>query len=395
MLPSQSIGLGTVGALAMALTVALSTTHANAAGEEASMAADVRSRVIARSYPSVFQAWNPADNLPRETQWESVARHDLAWGSAWFFGLAWASYTTGLATGFTDESLTQAAETREDLLRLNPNIVLIAEIRYRDAHPTFLPEGHEWWLRTEAGETTVGWDEGGYHLLDFANPAYRAHVAARAKVAVASGVVDGVLLDWWRDDDDRLALLREVRDAVGPDALIMVNSNDVQVPESAPYVNGLFMEAYRSADQGDWDRIAGTLAWAEANLRQPRVNCLETWFHESRQDLHLMRATTTLTLTTSDGYCLFSDPNPLPTPDHLHDWYAFWEKGLGRPLSSGVHSADGSVRREFEGGTAVYNPMGGRPVTVTFDEARLSRATGVDSTTHTVAAADGDIFLMP
>jgi hypothetical protein len=154
------------------------------------------------------------------------------------------------------------------------------------------------------------------------------------------------------------------------------------------------MEAYRSTDQDDWNRIAGTLAWAEANLRQPRVNCLETWFHESRRDLHLMRATT-LTLTMSDGYCLFSDPNPLPTPDHLHDWYAFWEKGLGRPLASGERREDGSVRREFEAGTVVYNAMGGRPVTVTFDEARVSRTTGARGKTHTVAAGDGDIFITP
>ena len=48
-----------------------------------------------------------------------------------------------------------------------------------------------------------------------------------------------------------------------------------------------------------------------------------------------MRATTTLALTHGDGYCLFSDPNPLPTPDHMHNWYPFWNKSLGRPLRSG------------------------------------------------------------
>ena len=356
---------------------------------------DVRERVAARTFASVFQAWSPADNLLDEERWTTVARHDLVWTSPWFYGLAWASHTTGTADGFTDESIVSAKRTRERLVALNPHIVLIAEIRYRDAFPGFLPEDHRWWLRDVDGERVAGWEEGGYHLLDYADPEYRAHVAARSGAAVGTGVVDGVLLDWWTDDPDRLALLREVRQAVGPDALIIVNSNDRRVPESAPYVNGLFMEAYRSESADDWRRLAGTLAWAESSLREPRMNCLETWFHESRDDLHLMRATTTLALTTSDGYCLFSDPNPLPTADHLHNWYAFWEKGLGRPLAMGVEQDDGTMRREFERGTVVYNPMGGRSAAVRFDEERISRATGIRGRVHTVAAADGDIFLAP
>ena len=123
---------------------------------------------------------------------------------------------------------------------------------------------------------------------------------------------------------------------------------------------------YRSKTAEDWKRIADTLVWAEKNLRSPRVNCVETWFHKSRNDLNLMRATTTLALTLSNGYCLFSDPNPLPTPDHLHDWYPFWNKSLGRPVSEGAAAADGTVRREFDNGTVVYNPMGNRTVAVVF-----------------------------
>ena len=49
-----------------------------------------------------------------------------------------------------------------------------------------------------------------------------------------------------------------------------------------------------------------------------------------------LRATTTLSLVRSDGYALFSDPNPLPTPDHLHDWYPFWDKSLGKTAGDGV-----------------------------------------------------------
>ncbi len=98
-------------------------------------------------------------------------------------------------------------------------------------------------------------------------------------------------------------------------------------------------------------------------------------------------------LTASDGYCLFSDPNPLPAPDHLHDWYPFWEKSLGRPRSRGTKSRDGARRREFTNGTVVYNPLGNAPCTLTFKSERRSLDTGKISRIHTIPALGGDILL--
>jgi hypothetical protein len=106
-----------------------------------------------------------------------------------------------------------------------------------------------------------------------------------------------------------------------------------------------------------------------------------------------MRAVTTLSLTHSNGYCLFSDPNPLPTPDHRHDWYPFWDKSLGQPVSAGVTALDGTVRREFQNGCAVYNPMGNETVRIIFDQVRTSVATGEVSRNHTLESPDGDIYL--
>lgn len=209
------------------------------------------------------------------------------------------------------------------MLRCNPNLVLIAEIRYRDAHRSYLPDGHAWWRRDSRGKIVAGWAEGGYLQLDFGQAAFREQVALQAQAAVASGVVDGIMLDWWQDDEDRLALIKAIRARIGDGALIVANANDRRTPKTAPFINGYFMECYRSKTAEDWSRIADTLAWAEIHLRPPRVNCVETWFHTSRADENLMRCVTTLSLTQSDGYCLFSDPNPLPTPDHLHTWYPF------------------------------------------------------------------------
>ena len=106
-----------------------------------------------------------------------------------------------------------------------------------------------------------------------------------------------------------------------------------------------------------------------------------------------MRATTTLALTHSDGYCLFSDPNPLSTPDHLHNWYSFWNRSLGKPIAKGIANSDGTMRREFENGTVVYNPMGNKAVAVTFPEDRRSAATGNVARSHHLESSDGDMFL--
>lgn len=352
----------------------------------------VEKRIADRTFPSVFQAWNPADNL-REDRLVTAARHDLIFHGAGFFGLQWNNASEGLATGFTAESIHLARAKRRDLLKLNPNVILIMEVRYRDAWRTFLPDGHKWWRRDKNGQVVAGWEEGKFMQLDFSNPEYREQVATQAQAAVATGVVDGVMLDWWQDDDDRVALVRLVRERIGEKALILVNANDRTTPKTAAWVNGYFMECYRSRTAEDWARIARTLAWAEKNLRAPRVNCLETWYHKSRGDESLMRATTALSLALSDGYCLFSDPNELPTPDHLHNWYPFWERRLGRPVAAGETRKDGCIAREFDRGTVVYNPMGNASVTAAFDTPRTSAATGKRARSHTVAGCDGDFFL--
>ena len=146
-----------------------------ALGAHATAAADQSptERVQGRTFPSVFQAWNRADNLPDEPHLTTVARHDLIWHSPGYFGLEWRKQPTGLAGGFTPESIRRARGFRRKLLGLNPNMILIAEIRYRDAHRRYLPDSHEWWLRNDRGSIVAGWEEGRFLCLDFHNPEFR------------------------------------------------------------------------------------------------------------------------------------------------------------------------------------------------------------------------------
>jgi hypothetical protein len=352
--------------------------------------ADLQNRITSRTFPSVFQAWNPATPLPGKNADEMLALHDLWFASTGQLGLAWDSEYEGEGTTFTAASLRAAARKIAELRRLDPRLVIIAELRYRDAPPRFFPTQSPYWMRDPAGQPIIGWKEGGYFKIDFDNLPARTLIVRRARALVETGLIDGVMLDWWTDDHGRLELIQALRKAVG-DKLILVNGNDNTFPLTAPFVNGTYMECWRSPE--DWARMSATLLWAEQHTRAPRINCMETWFHQSRRDLGLMRATTTLALTQSDGYTLFGDPDELPTPDHLHDWYSFWDKGLGTPLSAGFPQSDKSWRREFTNGTVVYNPIGNAGITVRFKDPHISRATGKVALEHQIPPCDGDILI--
>ena len=43
--------------------------------------------ISASKFPSVFQAWIPADNLKDEDKWTTLARHDLVFHAPDFFAL--------------------------------------------------------------------------------------------------------------------------------------------------------------------------------------------------------------------------------------------------------------------------------------------------------------------
>lgn len=371
----------------------------------------VTHRIGARTFPSVFQAWNPADNLPQEHPLDTAARHDLLWNVPEYFGLQWNNPSRLLSDGFVEASLVNGRSVRSALLERNPSIVLLSEVRWHDAPASDLPDTSAWWQRDSNGQRLVGWPEGTQYLLDWHDPDFRAQVANQAGALMTSDVVDGILLDWWSeetDDPDRLLLLEQVRQSIGPDALILVNSGLGTPLSSAAHINGLYMETTipsGAAEADEWQRAARTLLWAERSLCTPTLNALETWTctgappyrvpctPDARSRLNRMRATTTLVLTHSNGYALFADANGLPTADHLHDWYPFWDRSIGRPAGGLAQRSDGGVQRDFESGTVVYNPVDNRAILVTFDAPRRSVATGETASSFTVGALDGDLYL--
>jgi hypothetical protein len=65
---------------------------------------------------------------------------------------------------------------------------------------------------------------------------------------------------------------------------------------------------------------------------------------------------------------------------------------LGKPLAKGVKQADNTWKREFEGGTVIYNSYNNIPVTVTFEQDMKRVSDGTIGKSFVVNRRDGDIF---
>lgn len=354
------------------------------------------SRVINRTFPSVFQAWSPVESGPGVSGNKNLdtAMHDLYFTSTQGLGLKWndnnpdSDEDDGRGKSFTEQSISNATVHVNTLRGINPDLVILTEIRYWCAWSSYLPEDSHWWKYDNDGKKIAAWQDGdnaAFYFLDWNNVEFRKQVAVQCKAVVDTGLVDGVMIDCFTkdrfgdadNDPDRIDLMRRIREAIGDDYLILINSNNFIRPNTAQYINGLYMECFNSSTPNDWQGISDTLRWAESNLRYPRINCLEVQFDSSRDEPGKMRAATTLSLVQSNGYVLFADPNSLPSGDHLHDWYSFWDTDLGRPknIIGKQRENDKMWQREFSKGTVIYNPMGNGDRAITFVEERKSAAT--------------------
>ena len=373
----------------------------------------VAARITEHGFPSIFEAWSAVENLrernnstvplsSRESHMASEARHDLYWGGWQQLGLRLPDgqkYAL-LSPVFTPESIQVALRNRATLLAANPNIVILGEVHYHAAQPNFLPPESPFWIRDADFENNKLGKIYGTRLLAMGNPEFQDKLAAFCAALVNSGVYDGCMLDGWHDDDDasaRIGLIRKMRSAVGEKAILLGNVNGRLPTRTASYLNGMYMEGLYSRFFPDWHLAAANLLWGERNLRKPALTALEGWWTSGRDQYPLMRQVTTLSLVFSNGYVLFSDPNSLPTGDHLHDWYPFWDKSLGRPAGPLATldrpNLSGAYTRRFDKGEVVFNPPSNHPVTVHFDQPHRSAATNAAGQSFTVASGDGDLFL--
>ena len=398
-------------------------------------------RIKNRDYPSIFSAWHNIINLPTLSYLERRAHHDLHF-CCLMFGLSFVETEQGIKLV---GDLKTARNQRDAILEQNPNMLLLVGIYYYGADPDMYPEDWPYWLRDENGNRVqdVGWSE---LLIDFTIPGAQDIFVQQAVAVAECGLYDGIFLDWWSEEwnvlynritgeryrdlkvevEAKVNILRRIREAVGDDFLILVNTNRSKIPRSAPYVNGTFMETLRDYEDGytyaGLSEIESTLLWSEENFQDPQINSLEGWGIEtepldSLTNRRWMRLFTTLSLTHSDGYVQYVSGisstvhthayeiweghsteharGEIHDHQHHHYYYDFWDANLGNPIGEKgkqYENREGVFIREFTNGWAVYN-RSGKAQEISLPE----QATGVESdlrnTVHSLSDLDGEIYL--
>ena len=374
-------------------------------------------RIQNRSYPSVFQAWEDILNRPALSYEARSAHHDLVWSPE--FELRFQKTDNGIQLV---GDLNEARRQRDALLEMNPNMIFILELRMRDADPdspfykTMYNDDFSW-IRDETGNRVEGWPRS--FLLDFTHPGQQDIIVQQAIAVAQCGLYDGIFLDWWSESFPVLSvdwsevyrgneveqrardtILQRIRAGVGDDFLIIANTNRRKIPRTGWAINGTFMETLRDYDSGYTHdgliEIESTLLWAEENLREPRINCLEGWgipteSPDSPRNLRWMRVFTTMSLTHSDGYVLYNGGI-----QHEHYWYDFWDADLGQPIGEKAQlyeNRDGLFIREFTNGWAVYN-RSGKAQRIQLREKVSGVVSRVENKRwHTVPDLDGEIYL--
>ena len=427
----------------------------------------VQDRLDNRSFPAIFLSAALIFNLPASISAnENAAYHDLMW--AYAYSLKLTRTPSGIeivgdqqnADYHTpgEDAMEVSRRSHEEIQSYNPNLIFVWGVPMRSVglesrvYQDLFDEIP--FLRTGEGQLISGNDPSASALIDFTDPKYIEMLVEIALAVDRSEFYDGIFLDIWDEtatylkgyrtlEEERFAritILQRIRAAVSSDFLILVNPNDNwrKAEGAAPYINGIYMETYRALSE-DYNHngligLEASLTWAEENLRKPHINALEgqgigTESPMSPKNQQAMRCLTTLTLTHSNGFVVYTmgiehEPHvhgaefrmpwganhltdihsghgedPLGVNHdhhHAHYWYSFWDADLGQPVSERGQLYDQTIEglfiREFTNGWAVYN-RSGRSQTFTLP----TMATGVESnqrdTTHTVPDLDGEIYL--
>ena len=385
----------------------------------------VRERIESRSFPSIFQAWDDVVGLDHLTWEQRNVLHDLHWTPTFNGIIRWdvtpVEPAAGVATSLAG-SLAIAREVRQRRLDQNPNMIFLGGF---SIHQHFmddaLPPGSDFWLRDAQGQ--IFRNSGGESLINFLKPEVQDLFIKRVIAFERCGLYDGIFFDGFnhnatgfvgRDlhpvtDEDiiqaTLNIVRQAREHIREDFLILVNANRSKATRYSQYVNGTFMET--GTDQPDGYthegivEIENTLLWSEENLRSPQINCLEGWGiatepPDSQNNLRWMRVFTTMSLTHSDGYVMYNTGRGIAGHEHL--WYPFWDANLGRPVAPKAQqyqNVDGLFIREFTNGWAVYN-RSGKAQTITLPASATpvsDRGGAAASQLHLLPDLDGEMYL--
>lgn len=391
-------------------------------------------RVVNRSYPSIYASWSHEivnepipENVWEWSYYKDVLSHrDFFWQGSFRAKVYFNTHANeGTQLVFRRGRFADnVVDERSELQSLNPNFIFLASFAFNAVHvEDGYPEDWPYWLRDETGKIVF---EPAYsqHVIDYTIPGAQDHIVEMAVSVAKCGIFDGIFMDLWGEEEEEIpgtantahlyhgnrvealvSLVKRIREALGDEFLILVNTRTLKIPRSAPYVNGAFIETWDAAYPRErLIELERALSWYEENLRYPQVNCLniainlnEPW--DSPANQQLARATTTLSLTHSNGYNNMKGKN-----NSVLYWYLFWDAPLGGTVggneTKGVlyetpkgERIDGLFIREFTGGWAVYNRSGKERLIQLPEKVRGWHSGVEEKRWHTIPDLDGEIYL--
>ena len=350
----------------------------------------ISDKVTAHDYPSIARPWGHCIDFTINKRTEEITHQDLVWESIGneknkignrIAGANWKGKYPALSEVFSNQE--EALANRKEALIKNPNIIILAELRWRDYMDSLLPIDHEFWKRDQQGNRVPATGDKMIlprYFLDTNNINLVNHLIQQAKYIVESGVYDGVFLDWFGPS---AGFLKKLREAIGDNYLIIINSNYKYDPERAKYINGAYMECYKTNNPD-------VLPLWEGSVRTPKINVVDMMGEQvncvGEPDVKRMRNTTTFTLVHSNGYVLYGDHF------HVHHWFSFWDIKLGAALDKKQLVEEGVFKRVFHNGIVINNASD-KTSTILFDQPMKRVSNNETGTSFKIASEDGDIFL--
>ena len=220
------------------------------------------------------------------------------------------------------------------------------------------------------------------------DPKYQDFLVSASVAYIYKKKTDGIMLDWWHNNHQsssgyskqqvgnaRRAISKKLREALGPEGIILGNVNWRKDKNTIQYINGVFLELYKKPynqsskrlyNSRELREIEDVLIYYEKNLQFPKLIALEGWRKttanttkdrntpENRKMAKLLTAMSVIIPT--NGYILYADNNPdTPNGDHNHNYYDFYSFDIGKPTGGYEKLANGVGIKQHQKGFIAYN----------------------------------------
>jgi hypothetical protein len=269
--------------------------------------------------------------------------------------------------------------------RQNEPIIRLTELYWSYYYPN---KGWLYYPGIEPYLTSRNWGHAAEYGTTLAtninSPDFLRYIASVGADNVQSSNAHGVMLDWWHDNHQggfsesavrrsRQLLVRELRAALGQDAILIGNVNWRRDTATVSQINGVFLELYKDPyklyTSSELFEMESLLRYYDERLAYPRLIALEGWRQtkavsdadrNTSANRRMAKIITAMSVVIpANGYILYGDNNPdTPVGDHDHLYYDFYSFDVGQPTSGYNSVSRGVGFKEHDRGVVAYNISG-------------------------------------